>query len=123
MQDTLNPNPTSTKFRRRPGVVGGVIAGLANTTGIDTTLLRVGTALATVVLGPVMVLAYLGAWLLMPVDKSVPESERPSSVPMAILAVVAAIVAFQIVVGLVTNLPFAWIVLGGIAAYWLLIRD
>ena len=104
-------------------MVGGVIAGLANTTGIDTTLLRVGTALAAVVLGPVMVLAYLGAWLLMPVDKSVPESERPSSVPMAILAVVAAIVAFQIVVGLVTNLPFTWIVLGGIAAYWLLIRD
>lgn len=50
---------------RRNGKIMGVCAGLANKTGIDVTLLRVGVVLLTLcALGPVGVVAYLLAgWL------------------------------------------------------------
>lgn len=122
MQDTLNSNAT-TSLRRRSGPVGGVLSGIGHSVGVDATVLRVGTAIAGLVLGPVIVLAYLGAWMLIPVDESLPSSQRPSSVPRVLLGVVAAIIAIQVVFGLITSLPFTWLVLGGIAAYWLFIKD
>jgi len=44
----------------------GVAAGLADYTGVDVTLIRLGFVAATLLTGPVMVLFYLLAGLLAP---------------------------------------------------------
>ena len=44
----------------------GVAAGLADYTGIDTTLIRLGFIAATLITGPVMILFYILAGLLAP---------------------------------------------------------
>lgn len=47
------------RLDRRNAKLMGVCAGLGNATGIDPVLVRVAVFVATLVLGPVMVLAYL----------------------------------------------------------------
>ncbi len=44
----------------------GVAAGLADYTGIDATIIRLGFVAATLVTGPVMILFYILAGLLAP---------------------------------------------------------
>jgi phage shock protein C len=44
----------------------GVAAGLADYTGVDTTLIRLGFIAATLITGPVMILFYVLAGLLAP---------------------------------------------------------
>ena len=53
-------------------MLGGVCSGLADHTGMDVTLVRVLTVLAAVLgLGSVIV-AYVVAWLLVPLDRETP---------------------------------------------------
>ena len=51
---------------RNDGKIMGVASGLADYTGLDTTLIRLGFIAATLVTGPVMVLFYVLAGLLAP---------------------------------------------------------
>jgi phage shock protein C len=51
---------------RRDAKILGVAAGLADYTGIDPLILRLGSVAATLILGPVMILFYLLAGWLAP---------------------------------------------------------
>jgi phage shock protein C len=51
---------------RSHGKVMGVASGLADLTGIDVTLIRLGFIAATMITGPVMILFYVLAGLLAP---------------------------------------------------------
>lgn len=51
---------------RRDARIMGVAAGLADWTGLDPTLVRLGFVAATLLTGPVMLLFYLLAGLLAP---------------------------------------------------------
>jgi phage shock protein C len=51
---------------RRDAKVMGVAAGLADYSGIDATLVRLGFVALTLVAGPVMILFYVLAGLLAP---------------------------------------------------------
>lgn len=53
-------------INRSDGKLMGVASGLADYTGIDTTLIRLGFIAATLITGPVMVLFYVLAGLLAP---------------------------------------------------------
>jgi phage shock protein C len=53
-------------INREDRKVMGVAAGLADYTGIDTTLIRLGFVAATLITGPVMLLFYVLAGLLAP---------------------------------------------------------
>ena len=53
-------------INRRDAKVMGVAAGLADYTGIDPTLIRLGFVALTVMTGPVMIFCYLLAGLLAP---------------------------------------------------------
>ena len=51
-------------LNREQGKVMGVAAGLADLTGIDPTVFRLGLVIATLIAGPVMILLYfLTGWL------------------------------------------------------------
>jgi len=53
-------------INRRDAKVMGVAAGLADYTGIDPTLIRLGFVALTLVTGPVMIFFYLLTGLLAP---------------------------------------------------------
>ena len=53
-------------INRRDAKVMGVAAGLADCTGIDPLIIRLGFVAATLVTGPVMILFYVLAGLLAP---------------------------------------------------------
>jgi len=53
-------------INRNDRKVMGVAAGLADYTGVDATLIRLGFIAATLITGPVMVLFYVLAGLLAP---------------------------------------------------------
>jgi phage shock protein C len=53
-------------INRRDAKVMGVAAGLADYTGIDPTLIRLGLVALTLVTGPVMIFFYLLTGLLTP---------------------------------------------------------
>ena len=53
-------------INRRDAKVMGVAAGLADYTGFDATLIRLGFVAATLITGPVMILFYLLAGWLAP---------------------------------------------------------
>lgn len=53
-------------INRSEGKVMGVASGLADYTGIDVTLIRLGFVAATLITGPVMLLFYVLAGLLAP---------------------------------------------------------
>ena len=70
---TTSPGPTPTSprrlLRRRDDrMVGGVCAGLADYAGVDVTLVRVLTVLATVLGFCAVLIAYLVAWVLVPLE-------------------------------------------------------
>ena len=49
---------------REQGKVMGVAAGLADLTGVDALVIRLGLVIATLITGPVMILLYiLTGWL------------------------------------------------------------
>jgi phage shock protein C len=53
-------------INRQDAKVMGVAAGLADYTGIDPLMIRLGLVAATLVTGPVMILVYVLAGLLAP---------------------------------------------------------
>jgi phage shock protein C len=53
-------------INRRDAKVMGVAAGLADCTGVDPTLIRLGFVALTLMTGPVMLLFYVLAGLLAP---------------------------------------------------------
>ncbi len=53
-------------INRGDAKVMGVAAGLADYTGVDPTMIRLGFIAATLVTGPVMILLYIFAGLLAP---------------------------------------------------------
>ena len=53
-------------INRIDGKVMGVAAGLADCSGIDPTIIRLGFIAATLLMGPVMILFYVLAGLLAP---------------------------------------------------------
>lgn len=53
-------------INRADAKVMGVAAGLADYTGVDATLVRLGFVAATLLTGPVMILFYVLAGLLAP---------------------------------------------------------
>lgn len=58
---------------RRDAKVGGVAGGLADYLDVDPSLVRLGVAVATLVTGPVVPLAYAVAWAVVP-EATVPEA-------------------------------------------------
>ena len=51
-------------LNREQGKVMGVAAGLADWTGVDALVIRLGLVIATLITGPVMILLYvLTGWL------------------------------------------------------------
>ena len=51
-------------LNREQGTVMGVAAGLADWTGVDALVIRLGLVVATLITGPVMILLYvLTGWL------------------------------------------------------------
>ena len=53
-------------INRRDAKLMGVAAGLADYTGVDPTIVRVGFVAATLLTGPVMIFFYVVAGLLAP---------------------------------------------------------
>ena len=53
-------------INRGHGKIMGVAAGLADYTGVDPTIIRLGFIAATLITGPVMILFYVLAGLLAP---------------------------------------------------------
>ena len=52
------------KLNRRDAKLMGVAAGLADTTGVDSLLVRLGFILAVMLTGPIAIILYLAAgWL------------------------------------------------------------
>jgi len=125
MQDTSTASRTSTHqpLRRSHGPVGGVLSGIGNKVGVDANLLRIATVLAAIISGPLVLVAYLAAWMLIPVDERLPANQRPTSAPRALIYVVGAIIAIQFVFGVLTSLPIGWMLLAGVAIYWFFIKD
>lgn len=105
---------------RGPGFVGGVCAGLSRSWSVDATVLRLGAAVGALFLGPLVVLAYLVAWLAIPADHTLAPSERPPLVPKVLVWALVAIVGAQIAFGLITSLPIRWFAVGALATWWIL---
>jgi len=129
MQDTSFSTDRYTNSNSRPalrrttGPIGGVAAGLARTFNLPATGVRMALAAGVLFSGGALVVAYLVAWMLIPVDDMLLESEKPASVPTTLLAIVAGIIAIQVVFGIITNLPLGWLALGGLAAWWYMRRN
>ena len=66
------PPPVPRRVVRRSDdrMVAGVCSGIADYTGMDVTLVRVLTVVATVLGFGSVVVAYVVAWLLMPLDRT-----------------------------------------------------
>jgi phage shock protein PspC (stress-responsive transcriptional regulator) len=62
-------------------MVAGVCAGLADHLGIDVTLLRLLTVLATVLGFGSVIIAYLIAWVIVPKDVDAYATAMPGPVP------------------------------------------
>jgi phage shock protein C len=65
------PRPRRLVRRTDDKMLGGVCAGLADHLGVDPTLVRVLTVLATVLGAGSVVIAYLVAWVIVPKDVDV----------------------------------------------------
>jgi phage shock protein PspC (stress-responsive transcriptional regulator) len=67
------PPPPPRRLVRRTDdkILGGVCAGLADYLGVDRTLMRVLTVLATVLGFGSVIIAYLVAWVIVPKDVDV----------------------------------------------------
>lgn len=113
--DNSTPRPP---LRRTTGPIGGVAAGLAHTLNVPAVAVRFALAAATIFSGGAVVLGYLIAWWLIPVDDTLLESERPATAPRALLGVVGAIIALQVIFGLMSSTPIGWLAIGGLATWW-----
>ncbi len=128
MQNPSFATATPTKFRRHDGPVGGVAAGLGHTFGIEAGYLRLAFTVAAILMGPIIVAAYVGLWYLMPVDQSVPVEHRPDSPPIALVIILALMFGLGFVfdfafgvLSLVSAIPF-WAVIA-VGAIWLIARS
>lgn len=106
-------------LRRLSGPVGGVSAGLARTLGVDATAMRLAVALAVVFTGPVALVAYTLAWLVIPVDPAVPIDRRPSKAPVLLLAAVVLVLGVGFAIDLLTFFPASWLVAAAIVGWYL----
>lgn len=130
MNDTTfssaHPHGTSSSdrppLRRTTGPIGGVASGLAHTFNVPVMGVRAALLAGALFAGGAVVLGYIVAWLLVPVDDTLLESEKPASAPGMLLAVVAAVITIQILFGLLTSLPIGLIAIGAIATWWLMRR-
>ena len=61
--------------------IAGVCAGLARYFDVDVTLVRLAVATGIVLSGGLGLLAYIVAWIIMPVDRGAPLSHSPASAP------------------------------------------
>jgi phage shock protein C len=64
-------------------MLGGVCAGLARYFNIDVTLVRLLVVLGVVFSGGVGLLAYIVAWIVMPVDRGVTATRAAQTSPQA----------------------------------------
>lgn len=120
--DSDNASGTRPPLRRTTGPIGGVAAALANTFNVSATGVRIALAAGAIFSGGAVVLGYIVAWMLIPIDDTLLESEKPASVPGTLLAVVAAIIGIQILFGLASSMPIGWIAIGALATWWFLRR-
>lgn len=70
-EHTPTPTPPTgprrlVRSRNRNRMLGGVCAGLADYAGLDVTLVRVLTVVATVLGAGSLVIVYLALWILLP---------------------------------------------------------
>src|SRR5437016_2706215 len=121
MNDTAS-SPTRPRLERRPDdrVVAGVASGLAAHFGIDVTIVRVAFVVAAV-LGGFGVLAYLGAWMLLPTPGD--ERTRPDRGDWRLWVGLALLVAAFATVVARFDLPdsgwvFALLLIGVGVALW-----
>lgn len=75
------PRPRRLERSSSDRVIGGVCAGVANYANLDPTLVRVLTAVLTVVTGGTPVVLYLVALFLMPEDRRVGPPPAPTGYP------------------------------------------
>ncbi|MBW8826459.1 MAG: PspC domain-containing protein [Acidobacteria bacterium] len=98
MTDTPAPEAPPRRLTRSldDRMLGGVCGGLADYTGIDPVVFRIGFSVAAL-LGGGGVLAYLLAWALIP-EEGDPERERPNTALVIALVVVAVIFGFPLLI-------------------------
>ncbi len=123
MQNQSFASTPSSKMRRHDGPVGGVAAGLARTFGIEAGFVRLVFVAAAILMGPIVVAAYIGLWYVMPVDESVPLEHRPDAPPIALVVILALIFglgfAFDLAFGLaslVSSIP-GWLIVGALVYF------
>lgn len=63
--------------------IAGVCAGLARYFDVDVTLIRLAVVTGIVLSGGLGLLAYIVAWIIMPVDRGAPLPHSPASAPTA----------------------------------------
>ena len=61
--------------------IAGVCSGLARYFDVDVTLIRLAVATGIVLSGGLGLLAYIVAWIIMPVDRGAPVSRSQASAP------------------------------------------
>jgi phage shock protein PspC (stress-responsive transcriptional regulator) len=70
------PTPPPAPLRRgSERLLGGVCTGIAARLGVDPVLVRIGAVVLGLVVGPLALLAYLAAWVMIPA----PETEVPTT--------------------------------------------
>lgn len=74
----------------RESAVAGVCAGIARAFGVDPTLVRLAFALLAFA-GGAGIVAYAGAWLVLPAEREPPVSQRRRLTGLVVLAVAAAL--------------------------------
>jgi phage shock protein PspC (stress-responsive transcriptional regulator) len=107
MSDSIfAPSPSTSRFHRFGGPLGGVASGLARTFGLSTAVVRIGLVAAAIVFGAVVVAIYVALWLVLPVDSSVPVDQRPGRPPISLLLILAVIFGlgaiFDVAMGLIS---------------------
>jgi phage shock protein C len=60
--------------------IAGVCAGIAKYLDVDVTLVRILVITAAIMTGGLVILAYIAAWIVMPVDYGVPAVRATSEV-------------------------------------------
>jgi phage shock protein PspC (stress-responsive transcriptional regulator) len=144
-QTTSPPPPRRLLRSRDDRILGGVAGGLGRYFAVDPIFFRIGFA-ATLFLGGLGILVYLAAWLLVPEeDTSSPGAQgAPGAVPTAaprspgqrqaltilgivlaviiggplLLAAIALVLGGGLLLGALV-IPFALLVLAGLAVWWL----
>ena len=78
-----NPQLTSRTLTRTDGPLSGVSAGLADYFNIDVMLVRIALLAGTIVTFPVVPVAYIAAWLIIPKAVQPPPPVAPIPGPNA----------------------------------------